>query len=313
MAGVNYLHIFDLNDHCLFEVFKYLQSNDLIELYKAHWRFYDAIQLRIKSSKKPITLFCDELREPSNFEDFVRTFGQYIAYLVLEVHGQPANRTEVKRLINQHCSNGNVRKCSFRAFPINESFIGDNINFFKHLKSMFMDSVDMNEATMIKLFNTITAVKDLQIRGSQTECNIDAGLLLSKILSHTLESLTFCVRWEDISEEIFTGLPINTTVKYVKISTQAIKLLEFLPNIESLEIQVLNRVKNHSLNAILTLKKLHTLNVFIPNSGSAAMNVNSLLAMLAKVNVLEKLRLQDMRDIASRTTTFSKLRSICAN
>lgn len=290
-------HILHLNDDCLSEVFKFLDLIDLIELYKVHWRFHNGIQFTVRSPKKEIRLSRDQWLkvEPNSIENFVRKFGQDIACLTIK---DCERQTEVEQLINQYCSNGNVQKFSFHSFSISEDFIDNNVNMFKHLKSIILNGIIAgdSEDTLIKLFSMTTAVKDIQIRNMFFIKYYLNSALLTKILPHQLESLTF----NNFNENLFNGISIhlNTTVKRVKISSQAIKVLEFLPNIESLDIKIWNRLENHSFQLILNLKNLTTLNVYIQKfnwTNDVGMDLRSFLVMLQKVNALEKLTLHDFR------------------
>lgn len=127
MAKNQDFNILVLNDDCLAEIFEYLDSIDLLKLYRIHSRFHEAIGKVLRKK-------CVNIKPYS--EDFLEKFGDKIKIVKI------VNYRAVTELIKKYISGGNVEKCELycSGMLLDEELIQENLKFFQSLKSLIFKS-----------------------------------------------------------------------------------------------------------------------------------------------------------------------------
>lgn len=251
-------NIFDLNDDCLSEIFKYLSYDDLlnVESVDKNGDFKGAIHLALKS-----TLIEIEIRITSNhtyiyeglnkFISFLKLFGNNLSKLSLRIHmysyikllfdeidsGISIDDSTPESIIGQYCNEATLQHLEFHNFRPQKVCLVQNAKLFRSVKELHL-SCDTSfldfEFQLEQILDTFTGLKRLFVQNQNVRIE---GPILSKILTTELQVLY-------LVGEINFHPGKNCSVSNFSVRELGLprydhyisKLLEKLPNVEILKI-----------------------------------------------------------------------------
>lgn len=133
------LQITDLNDDCLTEISKFLDIENLYNLYKSNRRFYIPIRNAVPSIQATIT-GPKISRNWENIENFLQVFGNQVRDLHI-IECWKFHIEFYEKCVNKYCSGNTVRHCTFSRVFVTKDLIVSNARFFRSLKSLKFDRV----------------------------------------------------------------------------------------------------------------------------------------------------------------------------
>lgn len=315
--------LIDLNTECFIELFQYLSYKDLFNLNCVHSRFFDAIEYVIGTSVS------NNLTLSINFDDknfrnelellkrYLALFGRRMKCLKLKLEGSNwmhyrLCQRDLQKAILVHCTNGNVKHCSFDNFLVEKRVFKMMLYFFSELLTLeLVYSADVGKEYMFWLMHLV-AVGELRIFKCSpiTMCKLNFNILHC-IAASQLETcvIDLC---RHIDYEI-DELPVNETVKHLDLGRISYDpaILEYFPNIEHLRYNNVLHL-GYSLQPISDLTKLKRFEL----SGSLTTECLFLLSELANRNHLESFTYHEwyptteVFDIICRMTNLTEL---CVN
>lgn len=284
------LKITDLNDDCLIGIFKYLKFKDLFTLFHIHKRFHCAIAGALQHVRVEIYPSNTDA-EWEKIERFLKVLGNKIPKLGFLFHPDVEGFHRTNKLIQDYCSNGNVKDCMISDTCFHTSrrkeFFKDNINFFKSLKTLFVPGLPNDDFKT--LLQITTGLKQLHCFNGIDSCDIN---LLADILSLELEKLYIrCLA--NIPQEKISGLPVNSTIKELTLYHFNDKEPSLFNRFQSIESFTLDgSAANVTTLLSFNLEKLKKLDFFATEDFKktvAASNFEQLFFKLADFNNLEEL------------------------
>lgn len=221
------IKIIGLNTYCLIEIVKYLDYEDLLNLKVVHIAFNEAIDFIIsKSDFKFFTYWNPD--DTENFDKkmrkvarFLAQFGHKLKRLNIAVDGKTTEHHKsicghYQTLIENFCSDGNVKYFSFQNFDMSEEFLKDNLTFFnslEHLKVEFniCREYEIKTTDFMILLNFIatTKIKNLEIEIDDVPINTN---LFPSIAASQLESLALNFCYSVDLDYVNDNISINTTL-----------------------------------------------------------------------------------------------------
>lgn len=275
------LKITDLNDDCLIEIVKNLNSNDLISLYQANSRFTNAIEIVVPK----ITFKIEINADLEKTEKFSKKFGDRIKILYVE------NENGLVKLI-KYFNGGNVKSCELVRLHgvIDEEFIEQNFVFFKMLQSLKLVGLFIVSSVYEKLFDVIAEIKTLTLIRVKFSFLLTNADVLTKIISFRhLKILEMNACTFGHGRDYF-ALPAgtSTTVNELKLGLEWLdmSILNHFPNVNSLNLILPWFIFNYEP---LNMSNLKTLSL---SCGEGIHLPELIFSTFAECNSLERLDLE---------------------
>lgn len=294
------LHIYDLNDDCLIEVFNYLNCIDLSACDQTSVRFSHIANEVFRKKHTAINLTDTTLSGYSNvgmnqltllqIRNLFVSFGSQIQKLkVASMSFKEENRYRVLDLIIRSCNR--LRVLCLTGFYFKESLYKISITFFSNLEELSLSLCELNDSIK-RVFVQCQSLRKLTI---QSDSNLNGACLTAHF--PCLESITLVMNSDIEARNLYTFFRLNPQLKSVKIAHCGgcifdeifPKIAKLLPDLESLIIEVdyfQNFVTN--LMSLLRLEKLKELQL-----NCSMYSVASFIEALAAKGVIEVLHLSD--------------------
>lgn len=288
--------ITDLSTDCLIAIFRYFKRDRiaLCNIKLAHDAFGDAVDYFVQTSSEFNFVVTDRKGEISEdgklFEGFVKLFGSKMKFLSIEFadEGDLLMNDRVEFLIENYCTDGNIRSCKLDGVKLSKSFAERNISFFNSLEYLKLEYLTepIDIEWLIKLIGTSKNIKEIYITCGGCELKMGYDIFRS-IASSNLEICHLnATAISDLTREM-SDLPKNNTLKELNIggSYYDPAVLTYFPNIEC--VRNFRRTK-YPLNPILRLTALKTFELICDGLDT---EVLSFLTNLADQNDLESFAL----------------------
>lgn len=274
------LKIIDLNDDCLIEISRYLNSKDLMALSEANSRFHSVIQ-------SVVPHVCIDVNQNVNLEGagkFFKKFGDEMKILRI------SNATALEQLV-EYLNGGQIenRELCYVTTVLNEEFIEENLTFFTSLKVFKLNYIKFTRHCYEKIFNSITEVRELHLDKVVFCDEIELNDILTKM--HSFRRLkAFGLLFCRVNTGVDCGLlPINTTIEELTLKQQGLNftILNHFPNVRSLNARYLNETFDYKS---FNMNNLRELSLCYGGDNEEPL-VRSLLSTLAQSNGLDCLEL----------------------
>lgn len=283
------LNILDSCDDFLTEIFVYLNLRDLLQLYKIHLRFHEAIGNVLLNKCVTVHENWDD-DEIENIENFLIIFGDKVKILRIE-----ESNVLAEKLIKNYLFGGNVKTCELIYFDINEKFIDNNLKFLRSLKSLSLQPYEANYDSVLKLIE-MTNLEVLEVNCSNLDCKFFGRLSTCRLKRLKVLSGNYL-------REYVMNLPAFDSIReldlYARESFYS-SFLDHFPNVESLTLNI-PQANSTIFNSILNLSNLKCLKLEI--RWKLCSEIDPFLISLAKLNNLESFLLHIQH--------FKFTRSIC--
>lgn len=297
------LKIVDLNDDCLIEVTKHLNSKDLMALFEAHDRFHTAIGSVV--SHRCIVVETDSDLEIA--DKFFKKFGAKMRTLRI------SNATALRQLM-KYLNGGQIENCELESvFSAGDPwFAEENLTFFTTLEVLKLSRIDFTRSDYEQIFNVITQVRTLDLNTVYFAEEVTIIDVLTKIRSFNRLRTFSLIRCGFEIEGNRGLLPANTTIEELTWGPHSLEfaILNHFPNVRSLRIEFLNETFEYEPLEMDNLKKL-SLSYFNEES-----LIDSLLSTLAQSNGLDCLELEifsdeKLPDILKSVAEMTNLKELC--
>lgn len=288
----NKLKIVDLNDDCLTEIAKYLNTQDLMALFEAHRRFHPAVGNVVPHR----CIVVDELKDLGKVHKFLEKCGDKIRTMrIVNIEA-----SDMKVLL-KYLTGGQIESCEFgyeATTVMSEDFIEENSTFFKSLKTLKLTKINLTGSACEKLFDVITEVRRIDLYWVYFPNETSIFDVLTKIYSLRHLKTLWLVFCNLITAGDRNLLPINTNIEELGLEQISLDFafLSHFPNLRNLHVKYLNESFDYESLKFDNLKKL-SLCYFDEVS-----LVESLLSVSAQSNDLESLKI-----IAHKKGMFSDI------
>lgn len=294
------LHVLDLNDDCLLEIFSYLNCIDLSACNQTSVRFSQIAGEVFRKKHTSINLTDTVLGEYSNvgsshltllqIRNLFVSFGSQIRKLkVASMSFKEENRYRVLDLIMRSCAQ--LRALCLTGFSIKESLYKPGNTFFYNLEELSLSLCELNDSIR-RVFVQCHSLRKLTI---QSDSNLNGSCLAMQF--PRLESITLIMNSDIETQNLYTFFRLNPQLIAIKIfhcggcifDEIFPKIANLLPNLESLSIEVdyfQNFVSN--IMHLLRLDKLKELQL-----NCSMYSIASFIDELAKKDTIEVLHLSD--------------------
>lgn len=252
----NNLKITDLNEYCLTEIVKLLNSDDLVHLCQVNTRFLPAIDKVVPKKEICCTINNGENGKPLGF--FLKLFGHRIVNLKICGYGTTEKKI-IEGFVKKYCANGNVKKCNFRQ-EISKEFIEGNTKFFESL-----ESVDVSCGGMFDILTKPIKLKEIKVMGYDDINPVLSGVLTAR--AKEIETMKISL---GVLSQIHQ-LPKFHAVKFLSLfslweENNDYNVLASFPNVQHFTAYVGRRFKY--LDNILQLKHLKKLRLYFHDKPS---------------------------------------------
>lgn len=310
--------LLDMNHDCLIDIFKHLDSDDILKMYRLNTRFHPVIEVVLSAEFKEIWIRHAHPRNMETIESVLRDFSIHIRNVGIENNRSILNVDRgigipfMEQLMHQYCNHGLVRSCQFQKFPISEQFVQQNEVLFTSLQTLILDRVAINNTTLLRILNCINGIETLRIY-DQTRVNGQYITILSEIASLKMTKLTTLVNWSNVAAASLSAVPINTTVQQIKVTAKLLEFLHHFPNAKKVTLHIWTPpVEVITLSPMLTnlcRLKSFSLSMAIPH----VEEVGTMLVELARANSLTVLKIHynNIEPIENRTYT-AYINSLCS-
>lgn len=210
--------IFDLNEYCLIELFKYLDLKSLFKLKKEHQFFHNAIKRVIANKTFRFQEFelkwCGRLMK--EFGNDLKRIEIYLPahYRYDEADPVKTEQDKCETFIELFCTNGNIKRGTFAKIEFTKEFIEDNKIFFESLHSLEIDIRSVGLDYCLSIMPLLKQAKKLKIEVESIREPDDLNEFIEEIDPNQLEVLQLHGFNVNV---LFDNLPVNLTLKHLEI------------------------------------------------------------------------------------------------
>lgn len=303
LSPSNKTRLCDLNEDCLYEVVKHLDIDSLCELYNVREQFRNVINKVVVEN--PIIFKVSQYYEGNHFDKlsqiskFLEMFGGRVKQLKIDLpahyeyeHYEAAKlmSTDIEALIENYCTNGNVKHFAFSNLELTDEFIDNNARFFNALESIEMDVKQIETDELFDIMPMLNMAKKIKIL---TRDNRDVNDFLRNINLNQVENLEIIGVNSTRHAIKINHLPVSPSVKRLKLpycGLDPAALVQKFPNLEYLEYGQENF--EFSLSPLVKLSSLNGLSLLYGENNKR--HVFAFLIGLASQNSLETLKLTEI-------------------
>lgn len=301
-------NIVDLNDHCLSNIFEFLDSEDLYNLHKIHKRFNTAIGDVFAHGKVEFWID-DESFEPQ-WESFLKEFTELTnsVCIYFEEH-------DVEEFFKKYRMS-NIRKCIFENIKVSSELVQNNQHFFAQLKWLMLSYNAIENESFQMILNNINQINVLKISDNIGYIE-NISSVIATITSYPLKSLRLHTTPNStLNQEEIDKLPVNTSVKELFIDGKDIGLLKHFRGVEKLYLLYKSLIVYTTPIEVENLKDLELNFEGITQTGDLELILSDLVKRYS--NTLEKFELRlpfhnfnvDMKVVGDYIRKLSNLKDL---
>lgn len=308
VVAENALSIFDLDDHCLSNIFIHLDTIDLINAALTTNRFYQVINQTVVRHK---SFRFVEIKNSFSVRKILRLFGKNITELEFwldDIQYESAGHTRsetVLKLIKKHCSPDKLRrlyigiKLADVSTRIKDAFAPMFVNvqqcWIGHNQGTHVDSSSSFE-DVIEFLATASNLEELIVQWVDSNSRTRTPHTVAFTKLRKLAILNSVFAHTETIEKLFTSNPNITSLEfgYVRgLDKLIVKSIEYFPNLEKFQTyrpMDYSELKEHVFHDnILHLKKLKLL--LVPSMLADCTDIICFIEKLAIKNTVERLRI----------------------
>lgn len=295
--------ITDLNTSCLIEIFKKLNNEDLQSLKKARNSFGAAVDFVVRTSNIRFKIEAIGINQEQDsqyvkqirkIKKFLQEFGGTLKRLDIEIDGALMYHVSsisyhFQTIIENYCSNGNIKHCSLRNFELSTEYVEENLLFLRSLRSLEIN-YQFSNAELLCLMDFIIGSRIEIIKIHSLSFPIQFNIL-KKIALSRLKAVSIFGSFEGENFDDYGDLdiPVNTALKTLILPWFSFDsaYLPHFPNIKVLEYVLYSYPSNH-VNDLVKLKKLG-----LTYNSEEFGEISSVFERLTERNSLKYLALDD--------------------